>query len=341
MEQYTSRGLRRLSALKPRPSRSIVPGRKFSTTTSLLRARVRRISRPSRALRLSVTLFLPRLTDMKYVASPATNGGHFRVSSPLPGSSTLTTSAPMSASIMVQNGPASTRVRSSTRTPSSGLVRATFASLEEPAHDAAGHRVDAIAGAAGAAPEQTCAVERVQAREVIDVVHGLDGDEGADAHPPCLGAVADEAGAPLKLDEGDVKWRAKTLGSGMQGRVRHDLADPGHRRGDHSRRMMWAVSRRRRDDEATPRAARGRDAFDHCIGAWKKGLNRGWAGLGAGWVRSASRLIVGVGWVRSAARLVECAGWPRPASRLMECAGWLRSTNTAAIHRFIVRLRAA
>src|SRR5262249_33963862 len=177
MEQYTSRGLRRLSALKPTPNRSIVPGPKVSTTTSLRRASFRRISRPSGALRLSVTLFLPRLTDMKYVASPATKGGHFRVSSPLPGSSILTTSAPMSASIIVQNGPARTRVRSSTRTPLTGLVRATFASLQEPTHHAARHRVDAGAGTTGAPPGQTRAVERVQAGKVIDVVHRLDGDE--------------------------------------------------------------------------------------------------------------------------------------------------------------------
>src|SRR5215510_6125104 len=280
MEQYTSRGLRRLSTLKPTPSRSIVPGRKFSTTTSLRRASFRRISRPSGALRLSVTLFLPRLTDMKYVASPATKGGHFRVSSPLPGSSILTTSAPMSASIIVQNGPARTRVRSSTRTPSSGLVRATFASLEEPAHDAAGHRVDAIPGAAGPAPEQTRPVERVQAREVIDVVHRLDRDEGTDAHAPGLRAVADEARAALKLDQGDVEWRAESLGRRVERRVRHDLADAGHRRRCHARRMVRTVRRRRRDDQATPRAARGRDAFDHCIGASASGLSRGWPGRG-------------------------------------------------------------
>src|SRR5262245_36749988 len=65
-------------------------------------------------------LFLPRFTDMKYVASPFTNGGHERVSSPLPGSSTLMISAPMSPRIIEQKGPASTRVRSSTRTPDSG-----------------------------------------------------------------------------------------------------------------------------------------------------------------------------------------------------------------------------
>src|SRR5256885_1872681 len=43
-----------------------------------------------------------------------------RVSSPRPGCSTLTTSAPRSASAMAHMGPASTRERSRTRTPSSG-----------------------------------------------------------------------------------------------------------------------------------------------------------------------------------------------------------------------------
>src|SRR3954447_3421243 len=43
-----------------------------------------------------------------------------RVSSPLPGSSIFTTSAPMSPSIIVQYGPARARVRSRTRMPSRG-----------------------------------------------------------------------------------------------------------------------------------------------------------------------------------------------------------------------------
>src|SRR5262245_1866134 len=79
-----------------------------------------KIACPSGAFMLRVRLFLLRLTERKYVASPPANGGHPRVSSPLPGSSTLMTSAPMSPRIIEQNGPASTRVRSSTRTPASG-----------------------------------------------------------------------------------------------------------------------------------------------------------------------------------------------------------------------------
>jgi hypothetical protein len=48
-----------------------------------------------------VTLFFPRFTLMKYVDSPPAKAGQARVSSPLPGSSTLITSAPMSASSIV------------------------------------------------------------------------------------------------------------------------------------------------------------------------------------------------------------------------------------------------
>src|SRR5262244_4310328 len=98
----------------------MVPGRKFSKTTSARAMRRRRMACPSGAFMFRVRLFLLRLTDMKYVASPPAKGGQPRVSSPLPGSSTLMTSAPMSPSDMAQKGPASTRVRSITRTPCSG-----------------------------------------------------------------------------------------------------------------------------------------------------------------------------------------------------------------------------
>src|SRR6185437_1299784 len=51
----------------------------------------------------------------------ASNGGpHPRVSSPAPRRSTLMTLAPRSPSIMVQSGPARTRVKSSTWSPASG-----------------------------------------------------------------------------------------------------------------------------------------------------------------------------------------------------------------------------
>src|SRR5262249_54898079 len=55
---------------------------------------------------------------------PGEWGPQLRVSSPLPGGSTLITSAPMSPSIMVESGPARMRVRSMTRIPASGPVAA-------------------------------------------------------------------------------------------------------------------------------------------------------------------------------------------------------------------------
>src|SRR5260370_31229224 len=98
----------------------MVPGLKFSRTTSALATSLRRMACPSGAFILRVRLFLLRLTERKYVASPPEKGGQPRVSSPLPGSSTLMISAPMSPRIIEQNGPASTRVRARTRIPASG-----------------------------------------------------------------------------------------------------------------------------------------------------------------------------------------------------------------------------
>src|SRR5688572_15730866 len=78
---------------------------------------------------LRVSERLLRLIPRKYADSlPAAKGGpHVRVSSPAPGGSTLITSAPMSPSICVHNGPASIRVRSSTRSPSSAPLSAATA----------------------------------------------------------------------------------------------------------------------------------------------------------------------------------------------------------------------
>src|ERR1700678_2393749 len=56
-------------------------------------------------------------------------GANPRVSSPEPGFSILTTSAPRSASICTQVGPASTRVRSNTLTPLSGPVGSVMGHL--------------------------------------------------------------------------------------------------------------------------------------------------------------------------------------------------------------------
>jgi len=54
------------------------------------------------------------------MAFTADEGREMRVSSPRPGGSIFSTSAPRSPRLWVQNGPARTRVRSMTRIPSSG-----------------------------------------------------------------------------------------------------------------------------------------------------------------------------------------------------------------------------
>src|ERR1041384_411396 len=64
---------------------------------------------------------------------PLTNGGpHRRVSSPRGGGSTLTTVAPMSPSIMVQNGPDRIRERSRTKISSSGVTEWNYNQIPNP-----------------------------------------------------------------------------------------------------------------------------------------------------------------------------------------------------------------
>src|SRR3989454_4733475 len=202
----------------------MVPGRKFSRRTSLCPTSVRRIAWPSGALRFRVTLFLLRLTDMKYVDSPPAKGGQLRVSSPFPGSSILMTSAPMSPSIIEQNGPARTRVRSRTRTPTRGWsARDTVFSFPGSLGEAPGDRVHAVTGRAGAPPEEAGAVQRAEMGEVVDVVHRLDRDARADAKPARLCAVADEPGAPLQRDQRDVERRPESCGRRVQRGERDDL----------------------------------------------------------------------------------------------------------------------
>ena len=78
-------------------------------------------SRPSAVCRSSATERLLRLKPMKVgPALPAKGGPQKRVSSPTSGISSLMTSAPRSPSTMVQSGPASARVASSTRMPDKG-----------------------------------------------------------------------------------------------------------------------------------------------------------------------------------------------------------------------------
>ncbi len=66
--------------------------------------------------------FLLRCRLTKYAVSPPGSGApQARAMSPAPRGSSLITSAPKSASIVEQNGPASAWLRSSTFTSSSGM----------------------------------------------------------------------------------------------------------------------------------------------------------------------------------------------------------------------------
>src|SRR5215470_17418317 len=187
----------------------MVPGRKFSSTTSAFAIRRRRMAWPSGAFMLRVRLFLLRFTDMKYVASPPEKGGQPRVSSPLPGSSTLMTSAPMSPSDMEQNGPASTRVRSMTRMPASGgrgafLPGEAFftgalvlsVATEPSSPDALGQALrdgcDLLAAGAGPPPEEAGPVRKAHVGEVKHIVERLDAHARPDPDPLRPLAVAEE-----------------------------------------------------------------------------------------------------------------------------------------------------
>ena len=87
---------------KSSPNRAIPPGLKFSIITSARPASSRARARSDSSRRSRTTERLPRLTPRKYVEIPSRSGGlHDLVSSPVGGPSTLTTSAPMSASSIV------------------------------------------------------------------------------------------------------------------------------------------------------------------------------------------------------------------------------------------------
>src|ERR1700759_108932 len=87
----------------------------------------RRTSHPSGFDRSTQALRLLRLADRNHADSVPTNGGpHVRESSPEPGRSTLTTSAPMSARYIAAVGPAYELELSITRIPASGSVDAVL-----------------------------------------------------------------------------------------------------------------------------------------------------------------------------------------------------------------------
>ena len=106
-----------------KPMRSSAPGAKFSTSTSDSLISFSSTSLPSGVLVSSVSDFLLLLSIVKYSAStPGMSRSWERVTSPEPGRSTLTTSAPNQASSWVQAGPACTWVKSMILMPLSGVV---------------------------------------------------------------------------------------------------------------------------------------------------------------------------------------------------------------------------
>ena len=120
MLAVTRSGFSALSRAASNPIWAKTPGRKFSTKTSLAPISRASTALPSPVRRLSESERLLRLKAAKYHESPSRMTPCARSGSPTPGVSTLTISAPMSASIIVQNGPARMRVRSTTRIPDSG-----------------------------------------------------------------------------------------------------------------------------------------------------------------------------------------------------------------------------
>src|SRR5574343_379425 len=97
----------------------MVPGLKFSITTSAVAHKRTAVSAPPGSCRWMRMLFLLRLNIGK---KPPPAPGKWRVRSPS-GGSTLITSAPRSASTRPQAGPMTMWLNSTTRRPSSGSGR--------------------------------------------------------------------------------------------------------------------------------------------------------------------------------------------------------------------------
>src|SRR5688500_6126052 len=119
MRTITRPALTRRRSSQPSPQRSIVPGRKFSASTSAPAARRLISAWPSGARRLQVIDFLLRDSTSHQYDSPSRAGVPSRGrSSPRPGCSTLITSAPNSPRSVAQKGAATNVARSSTVRPS-------------------------------------------------------------------------------------------------------------------------------------------------------------------------------------------------------------------------------
>ena len=108
-------GLMADSASYDRPHFSIVPGRKFSMSTSASAASLRTTSWPSGTRKSTQTDCLLRDCASHQTEVPSCSIRHLRSGSPCPGGSILMTCAPKSASVLAANGPAINCPSSSTR----------------------------------------------------------------------------------------------------------------------------------------------------------------------------------------------------------------------------------
>src|ERR1041384_3231066 len=100
----------------------MTPGPKFSSSTSAVFSSARKTSLPRGAFRSIGRLRLLALkATKKRLSASARSFRRCRAGSPLPGSSTLMTSAPSHASIWPHDGPAWLLVRSTTRMPASAF----------------------------------------------------------------------------------------------------------------------------------------------------------------------------------------------------------------------------
>src|SRR6202022_3953527 len=107
MRPKTRRGLRANTTSGPSPNRSITPGRKPSISASALARRSSTCAMAALFLRSSSMTFRPRpATDLRFFLAPTR--------------SSVTTSAPMSASIMQAKGPGPMPANSTMRKPASG-----------------------------------------------------------------------------------------------------------------------------------------------------------------------------------------------------------------------------
>src|SRR5208282_5670212 len=108
------------TASSPTPRRSATPGRKFWTKTSAPATSRIKACNPPAVFRSRTIERLLRLLFRNEAVNPARRLPPARVASPPSGASTLITSAPWSARIIVPSGPATFEVRSTIRYPCKG-----------------------------------------------------------------------------------------------------------------------------------------------------------------------------------------------------------------------------